>query len=871
MKKHSFKKIMSFLLVAVMLSSIAAMAIPASAAVETPINLVPNVDNWVNGVRIRFETTGTDTYAKIENGKLSVRMNEGDLLWFPDLTVKDETTTISYEMTIEKDDILPYVVTCIEPKGTEKYMCAQTFGGWGKWVCARLPWSTTESEIVKDDGPGETWYKNTADNSTTLPGSAILKTGNVLNTTTVFTMGTTQLRPVTTFQESDSTEPYIHTFKDYDSVNPYGSFGIAARNQLIFSLENVVATNINGNNGNYSENFDVIDSYSGPIINMRQAGTTVEFDSGIAFIDFKFMVHETVSADTEFVVKKNNEVVDRKAVSTFTAVDGVYTYSTHFMTVDYADVLTLCLEKGGTVLADSTYEIDYGAQYKDFVENPPPTTSSTLINVVYSENFETALVLQPGENIVNGKVWTYVKNSTDGSAVIKNGRLYFVGSNNDMIIFEDLNVDQVSYGFEYSLTYLETPADDIWDNWTAWFGSFYHLSEADSSGNRFAYIASITPNDVYMLQGIFGSEGAFTATPDLADHATFQNSPSNPTQPGELYYWNGRLGNGVPMTVKSFVGVSGYGHGGIGMSGYNATGSHQVSANLPGGNNGVPSMDKRVGKLGFVCGESRVSVIVDDLVIKTKGKSVTVDGESTQIPADGEMNVSALQKADKKLIYASVDNALKYAGDTFTATRLTQINTTQISFNTKKLVADGQTGLKWVTEINKADYEKLLTDSNISKVEVGTVVVTTANAKDGITLENAQSNIAGTATLNGDVYSFEGILAIDKAARDTSYSGIGYVKVTMTDGKEIVVYSDYIARNHAYALSDLVEEFTDDETETGNNAGADTGSNDATSETQGTNEEEKGCGSSVAGIGIVLAVTGMAAFAVTRKSKENEI
>ena len=100
--------------------------------------------------------------------------------------------------------------------------------------------------------------------------------------------------------------------------------------------------------------------------------------------------------------------------------------------------------------------------------------------------------------------------------------------------------------------------------------------------------------------------------------------------------------------------------------------------------------------------------IVDDLVIKTKGKSVTVDGEATQIPADGEMNVSALQKADKKLIYASVDNALKYAGDTFTATRLTQINTTQISFNTKKLVADGQTGLKWVTEINKADYEKLL-------------------------------------------------------------------------------------------------------------------------------------------------------------------
>lgn len=871
MKKNSFKKIMSFLLVAVMLSSIAAMAIPASAAVDTPINLVPNVDNWVNGVKIRFETTGTDTYAKIENGKLSVKMNEGDLLWFPDLTVKDDTTTISYEMTIEKDDILPYVVTCIEPKGTEKYMCAQTFGGWGKWVCARLPWSETASEIVKDDGPGETWYKNSADNSTTLPTAAILKTGDTLSTTTVFTMGTTQLRPVTTFQESDSTEPYTHTFRDHDSVNPYGSFGIAARNTLIFSLESVVATNINGNNGSYSENFDVINSYSGPIINMRQAGTTVEFDSGIAFIDFKFMVHETVSADTEFVVKKNNEVVDRKAVSTFTAVDGVCTYSTHFMTVDYADVLTVCLEKSGAVLADSTYEIDYGAQYKDFVENPPPTTSSTLINVVYSEDFETAMVLQPGENIVNGKVWTYVKNSTDGSAVIKNGRLYFVGSNNDMIIFEDLNVDQVSYGLEYSLTYLETPADDIWDNWTAWFGSFYHLSEADSSGNRFAYIASITPNDVYMLQGNFGSNGVFTATPDLADHVTFQNNPSTPTQAGELYYWNGRLGNGVPMTVKTFVGVSGYGHGGIGMSGYSSTGSHYVSANLPGGSGGIPTMDKRVGQLGFVCGESRVSVIVDDLVVKTKGKNVTVDGESTQIPADGEMNVSALQKADKKLIYASVDNALKYAGDTFTATRLTQINTAQVALNTRKLTADGQTGLKWVTEINKADYEKLLADSNISKVEVGTVVIPTANDKDGITLANATKNIAGTATLDGNVYSFSGVFDIDKDARDTSYSGIGYIKVTMTDGKEVVVYSDYIARNHAYALSDLVEEFIDDEPEA-ENTEAKIETNDKTNtETDATTEEKKGCGSSIAGFGVVLALTLTAACVVTRKNKEDNI
>ena len=867
-----YKKILSLFITTVMLLSLVVMAVPVSAAVETPITLVPNEDNYVNGVRIRFETTGTDTYAKIDGGKLNLKMKEGDLLWFPDLNVKDTTTSISYEIASNSGNAITFIVSGIGAKDSGTMMYAQAFGNYQGWICARLKWNDAGTLTYSSY---DTWYKldGGADSYIFPTGSnPIFNQGESMTATTTFVAGETAIRPVTTFKESNVEAEYYHTYGEMSDVVPTGSFGIAARDSQEISIDSITATNINGNNGSYTEDFETISDYNGPIINMSTAGTTVEFDSGIAFIEFKFQVHKDVTADTEFVVRKNGEVVGRQVLSTFTPEETVYTYSTHFTPSEYTDVLSVCLEKNGDVLPESTHEIDYGAQYKDFVENPPSVSSADLINVTYSETFDEAIVLQPGENIVNGKKWTYVKNSTDGSAVIKDGKLYFTGSKNDMIIFDDLDVDQISYRFEYEITYLETPVDDNWENWDCWFGGLVHLADSDTSGNRFGYVTSITPNDVYMLQGVFGTDGAFTPTENKIDHAYFPNIPGNTTQPGELYYFNGRLGNGIPTRVATFVGVSNKAYGGIGMNGYAPDGSDRVSANLPGYAGGVPSMDKRVGKLGFVCSDSEVTVIVDNLKVLTRGKNVTVDGEAIQVPADGEIKVSNLQSSDKKLVYATVDGTFKYLGDTFTATRLTQINTVQVALSTRKVVADGQTGLKWMTEIVKADYEKLLSDPNISKVEVGTVVVPTANAKDGITLDKATSNIVGTAIANGDTYAFDGILNIDKEARDISYSGIGYIKVTMTDGKVTTVYSDYAARNHAYALSDLVEEFIDDEPTTddnGDNDASDSGTTPSTDANDDASEEKKGCGSSIVGFGIVIIVALTATCFVTKKAKEN--
>ena len=175
-------------------------------------------------------------------------------------------------------------------------------------------------------------------------------------------------------------------------------------------------------------------------------------------------------------------------------------------------------------------------------------------------------------------------------------------------------------------------------------------------------------------------------------------------------------------------------------------------------------------------------------------------------------------------------------------------------------------------DIDKEYYDMLKADSNVKKIEVGTAVVTTDKAIDGITLEaSGATNLAGAEKLSGDLYSFEGILNVGKDARETSYSGIGYIKLTMADGKVIVVYSDYAKRNHAFALADLVDKF--DDAESDGAASDNAANNDAETTTAEPAEEaeKKGCKGSVAGVVIVLAFTLGTTCIVARKTKENDI
>ena len=127
-------------------------------------------------------------------------------------------------------------------------------------------------------------------------------------------------------------------------------------------------------------------------------------------------------------------------------------------------------------------------------------------------------------------------------------------------------------------------------------------------------------------------------------------------------------------------------------------------------------------------------------------------------------------------------------------------------------------------------------------------------------------------------YTFEGVRTIAKAERDTSYSGVGYLKITMQDDTVVYVYSDYVKRNHAFALSDLVEMFHDVEDDTPNqgtdSANTQTNENNGTSSPDDTAEtakaKKKGCGSTVLGAGAVMMVAILGSACVfTRKKKED--
>ena len=862
--KSKFQKLIAFIIATVMLVSLVTVAIPIGAAGATGYTeITPNTDFVHNGITYRFDVRegNTDSYARInDDGSIEFKYAYGDILWFPDVKMTD-TSALHAELTSIAHDSdssgMGNTFMGIVYGATEK-----ADGSFEKGVAGilRTAGRARVTEISRENltnksggdhgnGGGTKIYNPSSENFKDNANYACVKSINndwAFNKTISFDVKRVE-NNVTFAMSSADGEFFSHTYNT-DSHAYAGAVGFTSvwannAGYKTFRFDKLTLTNCTVN-GAAHESYTVIDKAAGP---MDMLKSKVEFEDGYAYVELEFTVSEDLAATAKLVVKKNGVDVEKTSISDLTPVEGKYSKLVYFTYTDgqESDALTIYLENEGAAVNLTTTTIEIGKLYAQFLRNPPNASDSELDYIAYAEDFSESITLVPGENIVNGHKWIYVKNSTDGSAVIKNGKLYFIGSNYDMIIFDDVVLDKTAYRFEYQVTYLETPADDVWDNWDCWFGGLFHLAGADANGNRSAFISSITPDDVYMMKGSFDANGVFTQIDANSAHINFNVAPG-----GSLAYWNGRIANGLPGKVTTWFGRSDLNGGGFGMRGYSATGAHQVEANLPGGAAASPA-DSRVGSLGFVCGESRVSVIVDDLSIATKGKKIVVDGEDMQIAADGKVDISELEADDMRLIYANVDGSLKYAGDIVSPTRFTNISTLQIAINTNKAEADGQTGLKWVTQISKADYEKLTSDSNISKVEVGTVMVATANAKDGVNKTVATSDIAGTATLDGDNYIFEGVLPIAKDARDTSYSGVGYVKVTMKDGKEVVVYADYIARLHAYALSDLVETFVDDEPAPAPQEPA----------------EENGCGSAVLGGGAILMIAVLGGACMVRKKK----
>ncbi|MBQ7384135.1 MAG: hypothetical protein IJV72_05015 [Clostridia bacterium] len=870
MKKLKFGKILSFLLVAVILSSIAVLAIPVSADTGYT-EIIPNTDFVYNGITYRFDVRdgNTGSYARImEDGSIEFKYSYGDILWFPEIKATD-TSAIHAEVTAIAHDSdtsgMGYVFAGVVYGATE---ASDGSFSEGMGSIMRTGARTRITKITRADltakasdnsGYGNGGSGRVANDDITSENYNCVKNGNsdwAFGKTISFDISRSDNEVTVAFGSVDG-EFYSKKYDttSYAYAGATGFTSVWATNSQYegyktFKFDKLTLTNCTVE-GEAKDSYTVLERQPYP---MEMRKSVVEFENEYAFVDLGFTVAADYVEASSLVVKMNGTEIERIAISGLTSNNGAYSETIYFEYADNSqttDILMFYLEKDGSAVDSTSSTVNIGELYNRYKNNPitTPGGDAYLKFAYYEEDFsDLNITLVPGENIINGHKWTYVKNSTDGSAEIKSGRLYFVGSDNDMILFDDVKLDNTPYKFVYDITYRETPKNDVWDNWDCWFGGLFHLGyEADENGDRPAIIAAVTPDSIHMMNGkVNANEGFVEDTNNSWHYEKFENTPG--------VYWGGRLGNGVPVSIRNYIGTDSNDSGGLYVSGYGS--SHQLSATLPG--DGPLSVAQRTGSVGFVCSDSRVSVMVDNIQFFTKGKAITVDGWEMKIGDDGKIDVAkfADAKNEMKLVYANVDGVFKYAGDIITANRLTQITTQQIKLATNKLTAVGQTGLKWTTQISKADYEKLMSDTNISKVEVGTVVVPTANAKNGITVATATKNIAGTATLSGDNYVFEGVLDIAKDARDTSYSGIGYIKVTMTDGKEVVVYSDYIDRQHAYALSDFVDNFVDnfvDDEPVDDNGNDDTNTPDNT--TADASEEKKGCGSSVFGVGALLIVT----------------
>lgn len=910
-----------------------------------PYTMQKNTEITIDGVKLRFDSyynhSEKDTKVTINtDGTITARLADGDLLWMPDVKV-DATSTIHTEVMFTDtncggDHITDYSechgfgpvwnVTATEQWGLEANMdtdqvvtaafrsnndatTTDSYLSIGQLSAARARGESHLREatwIINPDYPECAGFvdvkaaKNGAFGNRIGYNSEASAWDEVLGTTVSFADGkitakaadVTGLTVATAVYEGADAADYstgavgfMMCHAKWDSVYEYTFRSFVVKSALIGEGHKDVCL-VGGKN------------YTEPQENRSTLlidESTIEIETGIAFFTWRIALTDYTPDGAKLVMKKNGTTVNTVELSTLTPdTNGISMLEYHITCETETDVLTLCLEVEGVLVegSDSTYA--YGEEYaKNSGEVQPPIASENLNCVAYAFDFtDIDMELVPGKNNVGGHTWTYIKNSEDGSAVIKDGKLTFKGSKNDMILFDDLNLNKTNFKMAYDLTYLDTPTTGMWDNygddwakwseWDAWFGTLVHLSDAATDGSRTAFVQSISPKAPRMMSGTFAQGGGFTvgkttalgSTTEVDDICSYDcySAVSAPATGGnDVTYVNARmLGNNVPVTQNVYVGCTGSGYGKIGMTALdNDNGKCYTNMRSQGQSF---TNDKRVGKIGFVCSEEAVTVVVDNLEIKVHSTSnMTVDGQAFPIWGGNEIKVESLGRDGNKVIYADFGtDGLKYPGYAFTPNRLTNITTKQVNIISRKATAVAQTGLKWKFEIDKAGYEALRNDPNVKSVKVGMLVVPTVVTAEADGVNRAAQTAAGDAArdlditasgaLDLDVYVFEGIRDIAKDERNTSFSGVGYIQVTMQDDTVVEHFAEFDIAKHAWSLASIVGTFDDEREDTttapeGNTTAPINGTTAAPAD-----ESKGGCKSTVSGFAMlsVIALAGVA-------------
>ena len=419
------------------------------------------------------------------------------------------------------------------------------------------------------------------------------------------------------------------------------------------------------------------------------------------------------------------------------------------------------------------------------------------------DDYDEKTYLEEGENIIEGYTLVYEKHSKNGEAYINNGRLYIIGSSSDGVWFKDLNLDGKPYYINMKTMYTSATTE------LGWAGLAVHRN-SDS-----AYVCGINSQQGIMRRVIYNSDGSAEIVSAKGDVMYGVDSKH------EDYFWsqyfNWRVPINIPYTTELYSEVDGNDHK-LYMAIKNPEGS-QIAA-LNDYDYGDPSSPQRKGEIGLVLNDSgdKVGFAIDKITIKTRGYFISVDDKPFGVM--GETPVSTFTPVDKQLVYALVDGDVKYSTDTIippsdSPTKADgeikmSVVTKALALETGKVAAVDNTGLMWTLRVNKADLDALIADENISKIEVGALVVPKDALKGDFTREALKdyTDISSTVDymdLDGDEYIYDAVYDVAKEDRDTEFSGIGYIKFTMNDGEVVELYSAYASRKHTVALSELVE------------------------------------------------------------------
>ncbi|MBO7310663.1 MAG: hypothetical protein J6U86_04650 [Clostridia bacterium] len=293
--KKNFKKIISLVLTVLMLVGTFSAIIPmtASAAGETQ-ELQLNADNYINGYNYRFIVKNTDgKYAKIEDGKLKFFLSQGDVFYISNLTVKDATSSYTFEgMVSAKDDMYIQIGNGIS---TTTMMYGSGFGGYN-WKGYVWKWNDAGNSVSND-----TWTYNSAANDTDAVNNGGTKSEGIRKDAR---WDKNEFLSVKTTFSGDNLVPTTYFYEKYESLSGVGnsdmylkwahssnvgtcsgkSFGIIVKetNGGEVSIDKITATNMNETDS-YVEHFG-----DGETINLQ-----LNADNYINGYNYRFITSNT--------------------------------------------------------------------------------------------------------------------------------------------------------------------------------------------------------------------------------------------------------------------------------------------------------------------------------------------------------------------------------------------------------------------------------------------------------------------------------------------------------------------------------------------------------------------------------------------------